>query len=132
MEVEAPSRQAVATTLGTAQAVWDALVDAVAARHGPVTSEWKPSKSDFGWMCVLRRRKRTVIYLTPEEGTVRAAIVLGERAANQALVSALPDDIKGRIREARHYAEGRGIRLPIRSTEELPAVMDLIALKMAK
>lgn len=131
MKHKAPSPQLVAKMLGTAQAVWDAIMDALRAEYGTLTSEWKVSKSDFGWMCVLKQKKRTVVYLTPEDGAVRVAVVLGERAAARALASELPDSVKVLITEARSYAEGRGIRFPVRSVEELPNVTRLIALKMA-
>lgn len=127
---KAPSRQSVARTLGRAQVVWDAIHEAVTARYGPLTPEWKASKSEFGWMCALKQGKRTVVYLTPEAGAVRVAVVLGERAANAALASGLPKSIRTLIAEARPYAEGRGIRFPVESAAEVVVVTDLIALKM--
>jgi hypothetical protein len=60
MKHKAPSPRSVAKTLGAAQKVWDALVDELGAEYGALTSEWKASKSDFGWMCVLKQKRRTV------------------------------------------------------------------------
>ena len=113
-------------------AVWDAIVSALRAEYGDLATEWKSSKSDFGWMCVLKQKKRTVIYLTPEVGVVRVGLVLGERAVSHALASDLPDDIKALISEARPYAEGRGIRFPVKSIKALPMISTLVAMKMAK
>ena len=131
MKSKAPSPQLLATTLAAAQEVWDAILDSLGAEYAVLTSEWKLSKSDFGWMCVLKQKKRTVVYLTPEDGAVRVAVVLGERAASRTLASKLPDGIKALIAEARPYAEGRGIRFQVRSVAELPTVIDLVAMKMA-
>jgi hypothetical protein len=131
MKPKAPSHRLVATTLGEARGVWDAIMDALGAEYGALTAEWKVSKSEFGWMCALKQKKRTVVYLTPEGGAVRVAVVLGERAAGHALASDLPDGIKALIAEARPYVEGRGIRFPVRSVAELPIVTKLVALKMA-
>jgi Protein of unknown function (DUF3788) len=128
---EAPSHELVAKTLVATRDLWDAILHALGAKYPGLTSEWKASKSEFGWMCVLKHKKRTVVYLTPEDGAVRVAVVLGERAARQALASELPYAIKALITEARPYAEGRGIRFPIRSVAALPIVLDLIAMKMA-
>jgi hypothetical protein len=123
--------QKFATTLGAARPVWDALFDALRAEYGALTAEWKPSKSDFGRMCVLKQKKLTVVYLTPDAGAVRVAMVLGARAARRALSSELPDGIKTLIAEARPYAEGRGIRFAICSVEDIPTVTTLVAIKMA-
>jgi uncharacterized protein DUF3788 len=128
----APSRQRVVKALGAAREAWDAIHEALTARCGTLDPEWKPSKSEFGWMCALKQGKRTVVYLTPEAGAVRVAVVLGERAAKNALASGLPKGIKTLIEEARPYAEGRGIRFPVSSVAEVAVVTDLIAIKMEK
>jgi hypothetical protein len=129
---EIPSDRSIANTLGAAYEVWAAILESLQANYDAIVSEWKVSKSDCGWMRVLKQKTRTVVYLTPEDGAVRVAIVLGERAATKALTSELPDSFKELISEARPYAEGRGIRIQVRSITEVPIIMSLIALKMAK
>jgi hypothetical protein len=126
-----PNRRKIAATLGDALEIWDTLVAALEAEYGPLTAEWKASKSDFGSMCAWKQKKRTVVYLTPETEAVCVAIVLGERAAQAALDSDLPATIKSLIAAARPYAEGRGIRLSVKSLDELPAILQLAALKMS-
>ncbi len=129
MKAKAPSEQAVADELGAARSVWDAIVGGVVAKHGAVEREWKASKSDFGWMCLLKQKKRTLLYLTPEKGTVRVGIVLGERAVALALASGLPEGVKTLLREARPYAEGRGIRFPATSAADVATVLALVLFK---
>jgi hypothetical protein len=125
-----PSRAALDSVLGCAVTVWDALHASIARVYPPVTVEWKASKSDYGRLCVLRRKKRTIVYLTPEAGAVRVAVVLGERAAQRALESTLPEEIRILIRDARPYAEGRGIRFAVSVLGDLPVVMELLEMKM--
>jgi hypothetical protein len=129
MKARAPSGHDLAGTLGSAQGVWDAILAALVEQHGPIDLEWKPSKADFGWICLLKHGKRTLVYLTPEQEAVTVAVVLGERAVALALASALPDAIKALIREARPYAEGRGIRFLARSLADVPVVRELVAIK---
>ena len=130
MTSKTPTRESIAATLQSAMPVWDAIIESLQAEYGPLSIEWKASKSPFGWMGVLKQKKRTLLYLTPEDGAVRIGIVLGERAARQALASELPDAIKTLIADARPYAEGRGIRFAIRGIAELPIVASLVAMKM--
>jgi hypothetical protein len=125
-----PSERSVTSELGTAQDLWRAIIAALTGKYDPIDLEWKPSKSDFGWMCLLKHKKRTLIYLTPEKNAVRAAIVLGERAVAAALSSRLPKAIKTMLQEAKPYAEGRGIRFPVNSAADLPVVEELVAIKM--
>jgi hypothetical protein len=124
-----PDSRKLAAELGTAKAAWDGIVAAVAASHGPVEQEWRPSKSAFGSMCLLRRKKKTLLYLTPGKGEVVVAVVLGERAVGLALAADLPEEIKALIREARPYVEGRGIRFPARTMADVPVVTMLVAIK---
>jgi hypothetical protein len=131
MKTQAPSVDELASELGSAREAWDGIIAAAAERFAPLEQEWKPSKSGFGRMCLLKHRKRTLLYLTPEKETVIVAVVLGERAAEIALASDLPESIKILVREARPYAEGRGIRFPVASAAEVSAVSRLAAIKTA-
>lgn len=126
----APSASQIASELGTALDLWHKVIELVSESVGTIEQEWKASKSDFGHMCLLRHKKRTLLYMTPEKNQIRVAIVLGERAVGIALASALPECIKALIRDARPFVEGRGIRFAISSLSELSIVIDLIAIKM--
>jgi hypothetical protein len=103
-------------------------VEAVAS---PLDLEWKSSKSEFGRICLLQHKKRTLLYLTPEKEKVRIAIVLGERAHGLALASSLPAAIKKMFSESKPYAEGRGIRFVVNSTEEIPTIKKLVEIKIS-
>jgi hypothetical protein len=129
MRSNTPREEDLASELGAAEDIWNAIIALVARKFGSIDKEWRSSKASFGWMCLLRHKKRTLLYLTPEKERVRVAIVLGERAVALALASELPEGIKALIREARPYAEGRGIRFPVSSTADVFVVRDLVAIK---
>jgi hypothetical protein len=97
--------------------------------YSPLTKLWKPSKTEFGRMCLLQHKKRTLMYVTPDRDKVWIVIVLGERAYQLALSSSLPDGIKQLLLEARPYAEGRGIRFPISSPHDVSTVARLLEIK---
>jgi hypothetical protein len=107
------------------------LVGAVGEMFAPLDMQWRPSKAEFGRICLLRHRKRTLLYLTPDRGRVWVAIVLGERAFGLAMASPIPDAVKRMLAEARPYAEGRGIRYPVDSPGEIPVVAELLRIKTA-
>jgi hypothetical protein len=126
-----PTEADLAATLGGASESMSAIRGAMAAAHAPLAVVWKPSKSEFGRFCRLRRKDRTLVYLTPEKGRILAAVVLGEKALAAALASDVPKAIKTSIAEARPYADGRGIRLPASTQRDVQVVADLVALKLA-
>jgi hypothetical protein len=81
-------------------------------------------------MCLLKQKKRTLLYMTPDKGKVVIAVVLGERAVAIALASKLPPRIKKLITEARPYVEGRGIKFEVSSVKEVLMVTELVDIKM--
>ena len=128
---KAPADAELKAVLGKADAVWSAIVRAVEEKFAPLDKEWRPSKLAFGRVCLLRHRKRTLLYLTPDKGQVLVAVVLGERAYELAMASSLPAAIKKMLSEARPYAEGRGIRFPVASLSDVPVVAKLVEIKTA-
>jgi hypothetical protein len=127
--VEPPSETELEGTLGSVLPLWTELNRSAEMTYAPLTKLWKPSKTEFGRMCLLQQKKRTLLYLTPDAGRVWIAIVLGECAYQLALSSSLPDGIKKLFREAKSYAEGRGIRFAISSSNDLPTVAKLLEIK---
>jgi len=130
-KTQAPSEKDLVSQLGVARVHWNAVIAAATEKFGSIDQEWKSSKGSFGWMCLLKHKKRTLLYLTPEAEMVRVAIVLGERAVALALASELPKGIKDLIREARPFAEGRGIRFPVVTRADVAVVSNLVAIKTA-
>ena len=126
---KSPTRAELKAVLGSADALWSGIVRIVEDRVSPLTTEWRPAKAEFGRMCLLQHKKRTLLYLTPEKQQVRVAIILGERAYDLAMASSLPPAIKKMFSEARPYAEGRGIRFSVSSSRDISTIKTLVDLK---
>lgn len=118
------------TALGGAYAMWAGIVRVVEELASPLDIEWKPSKLAFGHVCLLRHKKRTLLYLLPEKASITAAIVLGERAYGLAMASTLSAAVKTSLSEARPYVEGRGIRVPVKTRRDLATIRKLVEIKI--
>jgi hypothetical protein len=79
----------------------------------------------------VKQKKRAILYMTPHKGHFVTGLVLGEKAVKTALDSNLPDAVSKEIKSARKYAEGRGIRIEIRTKKDLDVVEKIAAAKMA-
>jgi hypothetical protein len=128
---KSPTDAELKAALGSAMALWSGIVQAVEDVASPLDTDWKPSKTGFGRMCLLQNKRRTLLYLTPESGKVTVAIVFGERAYGLAMASSLPAAIKKLFAEARAYAEGRGIRFSASSPSDIAAIKTLVEIKIA-
>ena len=110
---------------------WDNLVSHIADKYAPLDETWNFSGAQWGWSLRLKQKKRTVLYMTPCKGHFLVGFVLGEKAVKAAHEGALPDSVLSVIDSARKYAEGRGVRLEIRSRKDLDHTKKLAAVKMA-
>ena len=126
-----PTPAALATVLGKTSRLWMRLQESLQAVHGPLAEEWNFGTA-FGWSFRLKQKKRAVVYMTPRRGHFLASFALGEKACAAAKQAGLPPSILAIIDEAPRYAEGRGVRIPVRTARDVAAVEQLAAIKMGR
>jgi hypothetical protein len=123
-----PTPKTLAAMLGPTSALWTRLVGDLKTAHGPLAEEWNFGKA-YGWSFRLKEPKRALVYMTPRRGHFLASFALGEKACAAAHDAGLPDAILAMIDAAPKYAEGRGVRIPVRTARDLASVERLAALK---
>ena len=96
-----------------------------------MAEKWTFSKATSRWSVQLKGKKRAVVYLVPQAGHFLASFALGEKACATARSSGLPAAVLGVIESAPRYPEGRGVRLDVRSSEDVASVTRVAAIKMA-
>lgn len=110
---------------------WEKLKALLRSQYEPLTEEWKFYSKKWGWTLQLKRKSRAILYLTPHQGYFAAGLVLGEKAVKAARDSNLPDSVLKAIDSATKYAEGRGIRIEVKTKKDINVVEKLAAVKMA-
>ena len=95
-----------------------------------ISPEWKFYGKQAGWTVAYRCDERRVIHLIPQPGLFTVVFVLGMRAAAACRDSALPEDVKASIENAREYAEGRTVRFEVRTQADVATVKQLISIKL--
>ena len=126
-----PDRATLLETLGRSGALWEALLDHLAAEYQPLSEKWNFSGEKYGWSFQAKKKKRTILYLIPCKKHFLAAFVLGEKAVKAAHESDLPENMLATIDGAPKYAEGRGARFEVRTKKDLESIKKLAAIKMA-
>lgn len=117
--------------LGRTATHWESLSSHIAAEFAPLDESWNFAGANWGWSLRLKRKKRTVLYMTPCTKHFLVGFVLGEKAVQAAHDAKLPAPILETIDAAKKYAEGRGVRLEIRNKKDLEVAKRLAAIKMA-
>jgi hypothetical protein len=126
-----PQDDDLAAMLGSTFAFWNELKNLIALKFAPLSIEWGFTSKKTGWGLRLKREKRAVLYMTPCKDYFLVSFALGEKAVKAAHESDLPITVLKTIDNARKYAEGRGVRLEVRSAEDIRNVEKLAAIKMA-
>jgi len=127
-----PEPEDLASLLGSSGDHWGRLIELVSQAHEPVSEVWNFGGAKHGWILRLKRRDRVVLYMIPQPGEFLVVVVLGERAVEATRSMYLPESVRKLVDEAHRYAEGRSVRVPICGEEDILAVMQLTAAKMAR
>ena len=128
-----PGKRELEARLGRAAGHWTWLCDGLVEDFGTLAEEWIYNPRSQHWVLRLRheKKKRTVVYLIPLAGRFEAAFALGEKACRAARDASLDAAVLEVIEKARRYAEGRDVRLQVRSAKAAANVRRLAAIKMA-
>ena len=128
-KAHAPTDDDLREVLGRAYSAWNKLIAAADERIGPIDEVWAFTSASTGWGLRLRHKDRVIFYMTPQEGEFLASFVLGEKAVAAVLASRPPVAIRDAIAAAPRYAEGRGIRMIVKSVRQISGLVALAQIK---
>jgi len=127
---EKPNEDELAAELGPTKALWDQLIAGLADENGVDILEWKSYSLKAGWSLCLKRKKRTIVWLSPCRGCFRAAFILGDRALEAARQSKLPQRVVKIINEVPRYPEGTGVWIDVSGPKDIAIVKKLATVKL--
>jgi hypothetical protein len=128
---QTPSAQEMEATLAASAGLWNQLLDHLATEYPPLDETWVFSGKKWGWALRLKQKKRAIVYLTPCEEHFVAGFALGEKAVRAAHEAQLAQDVLALIDAAPKYAEGRGVRIEVRTGRDVGSVKQIAAVKIA-
>jgi hypothetical protein len=125
-----PTEKQLAEALGPAKTAWDGLAEGL-AKEQSLTREWKSYSIKMGWSLRLKRKERSIVYLSPFRDGFQAAFIFGDKAMGTVRKTEWPQRIQKILSEAPRYPEGTGIRLNIKKPKDTEIVKQLAAIKLA-
>ena len=124
-----PSESELAEELGSGKKLWDDLA-AIIEELNLDTQEWNSYSHKAGWALRWKRKERNIVYLSPHRGCFTASFALGDKALRTAREQGLPAPVLKIIKEAKKYAEGTAIRIPVKTAADLEVVKKLARAKL--
>ena len=121
-----PTNDQLRAVLGRAHRPWTQLLALIGDRIEAAVPVWKFST---GWSLRVLHKDRVIVYLIPQQDQFLVSFALGEKAVAAAHAANLSAAILSIIDEAPRYAEGRGVRIPVRSSRQLTTLARLARIK---
>lgn len=126
-KARSPTDAQLRAVLGKAYVHWVGLLALVAERIDPMTEVWKFTT---GWSLRVVRKDRVILYMTPQPSQFLVSFALGEKAVAAARAARLSASVLKAIDDAPRYAEGRGVRVPVRGSGQLTTLARLARIKL--
>ena len=125
-----PDDQALVRALGKTYPLWAEIEKHIATTLGESIEERKYYGMKSGWTMKTLYKKRNLFFFTSFQGYFRIAFVFGDRAVAEILKSDLPKALIEEVTNAKKYAEGRGLRIDVKTPRDVESVKKLIAIKV--
>ncbi len=125
-----PTAQELARVLGESNGLWKGIKKHLKAEYGELTEDWKFYGAKSGWILKTLRKKRNLFFFLPLEGSFKVSFVFGDKAVAAAEESDLPKDLIKTLKNARKYAEGRGLQIEVKGPADVENIKKLVEIKV--
>jgi hypothetical protein len=125
-----PDDKMLAKALGKSNRLWQDIKKLLKAEYGELIEEWKFYGQKSGWILKTLRKKRNLFFFIPLNGSFQVSFVFGEKAVAAVEKSDLPKGLITELKNARKYAEGRGLRIDVKNSADIENVKKLVEIKV--
>jgi hypothetical protein len=125
-----PDDKMLAVVLGKSNRLWLQIKKNLKAEYGELIEEWKFYGQKSGWILKTLRKKRNLFFFVPLKGSFQVSFVFGEKAVAAVEKSDLPQELITTLKNARKYAEGRGLRIDVKNPADVEHIKKLVEIKV--
>jgi hypothetical protein len=125
-----PDEKALLKAIGKSAGHWKKIKSHLENEYGELTEDWKYYGQKTGWLLKTLKKKRNLFFCIPLKGSFHLTFVFGDKAVRAVQDSDLPETIKTELKNARKYAEGRGLRIDVKSAKDVKNIQKLIEIKV--
>lgn len=124
-----PDDEKLEKTLGGTYKYWIEIKQFLNSNYPGTVEEWK-NYGKYGWSLKTLLKKRNLFFFSAHEKYFAMGFVYGDKAVAAVEQSSLPEEIKEELHNAKKYAEGRGIRIEVKSKKAVENIKKLIDIKV--
>jgi len=106
------------------------LISFIEDNFGSLVLEWKYYGQKSGWIQKNLLKKRNLFFFIPHKNNFKVGFVFGDKAVAVIEKSSVSKEIIDELKNAKKYAEGRGLRLAINNKKILEEAKKLVSIKI--
>ena len=125
-----PDDKMLAKALGKSNRLWREIKKHLKAEYGELNEDWKFYGQKSGWILKTLRKKRNLFFLIPLKDSFQVSFIFGDKAVAAAQKSDLPKKLVTELKNARKYAEGRGLRIDVKNSADVEHIKKLVEIKV--
>ncbi|MCP4724935.1 MAG: DUF3788 family protein [bacterium] len=129
-KAKTPDEKTLLNVVGDKADLLEEILNYINNEYDNIKIEWKHYGQKYGWQMKIFMKKRNLLFLLPFENDFRIAFVLGDKAVAACEKSELPKELIETIKNERKYMEGRGVRVDVRSGEDVNIIKMLLKIKV--
>lgn len=126
-----PTENELSEKLQDQYLLWKQIHDLVLEKYPDGVKEWNYPGKKYGWSFRIKDKKRAIIYFLPRDRYFKVAFVFGQKAFDIVMESDISEQIKNDLRNAKKYAEGRGVSIDVRDLSVVSDIEQLIEIKLS-
>jgi ABC-type uncharacterized transport system YnjBCD substrate-binding protein len=125
-----PTEEIIYSHLGKAKNIWISFFEYLHENHPDTSSEWRYYNDGKSWLMKVTRKKKTVFWLSIQEGSFRITFYLTDRAEEAIANSTIPDEMKKQFKEGKHYGKIRGLTIFFKYKRDIETAKKLLLIKL--
>lgn len=125
-----PEEEMLQAVLGKSYNLWCAIRKAIKKEYPEILEEWKYYGKKSGWSLKVLLKKRNLFFFLPYKKGFKLGFVFGDRAAAEIEKSSVPRQLIDELNVAKKYVEGRTLIIDINTLKDIPAITELVRIKI--
>jgi hypothetical protein len=125
-----PDASMIEEALGESYALLKQFFDQLNQEYNFLNDEWKFYGSKYGWSQKVYLKKRNLFFFSAAKDYFTIAFVFGDRGVQAVEKSDLPPVLINELVNANKYAEGRGLKIPVKNISDVEIVLKLVKIKV--
>jgi len=125
-----PTERQLKVAIADTYEYWNEIKNRITKLYGDTKGEWKFYSKKSGWTLKTLLKKRNLFFFQPFKNYFSLTFIFGDKAVNEIEKSDVSESLKKLLRDAKKYAEGRGLLVNVKTRSDLFDVNKLIDIKV--